>query len=788
MRRGRSRGFVVQLTPVTGTAYSRASPPLLRVDLTDEAAVQSLVENVHPDVVLHLAAERHPDRVEQNPDAAQALNVEAPAWLARACAAQTPPAYLVHVSTDYVFDGRAPPYTTSSEPNPLNSYGRSKRMAELAVQEHARPGYATCVRVPILYGECDSPAESAVNVLLDAIQDQGQRVTMDAHGVRYPTYVGDVARVLLDLASMAVVRGESMPPTLHYAAREAMTKYDMCLVLSRLWNQVCDAPVSSTAHLDPQFEADPHAATLRPGHCKLDVSETEMLGIDVSHVAFDEWWRAYLALLGPPATTLAERAADAAPAEAEKSTETEAGAAMEDQTQGEAVHEPVPAPSSLEPAQEPPCEPAPTDPAPPAPSSPVDDERYGTPTPPESGAVPPAPAVSFSVRVDDPQRVGDPVTGHVVYAVRVSTNAPWFSRPELSVLRRYSDFRWLHAALVSNCPGAIVPPIPEKVKIGRFAPDVVAFRRCALQRALQQMLEHPRLQKDEDLKLFLESPRLAADIHARDTVKGPVITPDHKALFGWRQALQQPRFHDPDDWFSHQLDYLTQFETRMKEIVAAVSTLAQQRKALAAAQEQLYESLVGISSSGLSRSVSTCFAALAETKKRASEGSARLAHHEAHVLGLVLYEHERLVGSVRKSFAAREDVWQAWQKAEDELHKLRARQAKRPTQHVDTHMQALTQAELASVALRTRFEEVSRLCKSEMQRFDQHKVVEIRAAFEAYVRHFHSLQAEANEGWSHCERVVLRQATRKHGGTYAPQDVQRIIAPANAHMLDCRSA
>lgn len=741
---------------------------------------------MQPDVVLHLAAERHPDRVERDPDAAHALNVEAPAWLARACAAQTPPAYLVHVSTDYVFDGRAPPYTTQSEPHPLNSYGKSKRMAELAVQEHARAGYATIVRVPVLYGECDSQAESAVNVLLEAIQDHGHRISMDAYGVRYPTYVGDVARILLDLASMAVSRDEPMPPTLHYAAREAMTKYDMCLVLSRLWNQVCGAPVSSTDHLDPQFEADPNAATQRPGHCKMDISETEALGIDVSHVPFDEWWRAYLTRLGPPARSLPVGEAEEAgkPDEAEEPDDAE----KPDEAGDDSVAKPLPTKDTAKPPAEPESDPATTDVAT-APSSPADDMRYGTPTPPDtSAALPPTPPITFSVRVGDPQRVGDPVTAHVVYAVRVSTNAPWFSRSELSVLRRYSDFRWLHAALVSNCPGAIVPPIPEKVKIGRFSPDLIEFRRCALERALQQMLEHPRLQKDDDLKLFLESPRLAADIQARDLLKGPVITPDHKALFGWRHALQQLRFHDPDDWFRHQIEYLTNFEARMKEMVAAVSALAQQRKTLAAAQEQLYESLVNISSSGLSRSVSTCFAALADTKKRSTEASARLAHHEAHVLGLVLYEHERLVGSVRKSFAAREDVWQAWQKADDELLKLRARQAKRPAQHVDTQMQALTQAELASAAMRTRFEEVSRLCKSEMQRFDQHKVTEIRAAFEAYVRLFHQLQTEANDEWAHCERVVLRQAPRKHTGTYTCQDVQRIIASANAHMLDYRSA
>ncbi|WFD25848.1 Vacuolar protein sorting-associated protein vps5 [Malassezia nana] len=743
---------------VTGTAFTRAHEPLLHVDLTDEAAVQALLERVRPEVVLHLAAERRPDRVERDPAAAHALNVDAPGWIARACATLEPPAFLVHVSTDYVFDGRAPPYHTASEPHPLNAYGRSKHMSEQAVQTHAKSGYATSVRIPVLYGECETPSESAVNVLLEAIQNHSQRIPMDAYGVRYPTYVGNVARVLLDVASTALARS-GMPTTLHFAAREAMTKYDMCLVLSRLWNEACGARLSSTDHLDPQFEADPHAATQRPGHCKLDLSETEALGIDISCVPFDEWWLAYLKRLGPPKQVSKADEADVSETRAtDEANQEEAGVKEADQMEAETKE------AEATDAHATQAETAKAETAPPTaspsvevdPSSPADEVRYGIPSPPAT-----SPPLSFSVRVGDPQRVGDPVTGHVVYAVRVSTNAPWFSRPELSVLRRYSDFRWLHAALVSNCPGVIVPPIPEKVKIGRFAPDLIEFRRCALERALQQMLEHERLQKDEDLKLFLESPRLAADIHARDLVKGPVITPDHKALFGWRQALQ-PRFHDPDDWFHQQLEYLTPFETRIKEIVAAVSSLAQQRKALAAAQEQLYEALVSISSSGLSRSVSTCFAALAEAKKRSSEASARLAHHEAHVLGLVLYEQERLVGSVRKAFEQRQDVWHAWQKAEDELQKLRARHAKRPTQHTDSQLHALTQAELASAALRTRFEEVSRLCKSEIQRFDQNKVVQIRQAFEAYVRHFYSLQAEAADEWMHCERVVLRQAPRSH--------------------------
>ena len=126
---------------------------------------------------------------------------------------------------------------------------------------------------------------------------------MDAHAVRYPTNVSDVAHVIEQLASLykKQLHSSGMPETLHFSAPEAMTKYDMCLVLSRLWNLVCKEEVSSVQHLDPQYEADPNAGTKRPGHCKLDISATKELGIDTSCVPFDEWWCNYLERCDRPA-------------------------------------------------------------------------------------------------------------------------------------------------------------------------------------------------------------------------------------------------------------------------------------------------------------------------------------------------------------------------------------------------------------------------------------------------------------------------------------------------------
>lgn len=784
---------------VIGLAFSRVSGALVKLDLTDAEAIHGLIQRERPDVVINLAAERRPDVVERDPVAVRKLNVDAPAILAQACATLNPPAYLLNISTDYVFDGQNPPYFVDSPTHPLNAYGMSKREGEIAVLDAALPGYATNLRLPVLYGETLYNEESAVNVLLNSIRSNGKRIKMDAHAVRYPTNVSDVAHVIEQLASLykKQLHSSGMPETLHFSAPEAMTKYDMCLVLSRLWNLVCKEEVSSVQHLDPQYEADPNAGTKRPGHCKLDISATKELGIDTSCVPFDEWWCNYLERCDRPAplhgesklgndfSSTMEAALPEEDAKVQGASELSSNVKKSDTSEvsRESAHETGT------------CSKGGTETA-----LPISDEeeRYGTRTPNEhENDVQEQPKVEFCVRVGDPQRVGDPMTAHVVYTVRVQTNAPWLSRPEYSVLRRYNDFRWLHAAMVHNHPGVVVPPIPEKVKVGRFAPELVEFRRRFLERALLKMLQHPILQQDDDLALFLESGNLIADIHQRDLRKGPVVTPEYKTYFGWSHAFHQYRFQEPDDWFILQLNYLSQFETRMSEICDALTNLSHKRAELADAYLQLYHSLVALSSSGMSRSVSTCFAILADMKKRSAQACTQLADHEANVFGLALYEYERLVGSIRKAFQSREEVWQAWQCAEDELSRVRSKYAKSNETHIDTQNHALTHTQLAYAALSTRFEEVTRLCKLEVERFECGKAQEIRKAFEEYVRVFSTIQRDILDEWEHCGSIVQRIITKNQNkvcilqhGVWATHYVQKIFSSLLrlSHMLDCRSA
>ena len=78
--------------------------------------------------------------------------------------------------------------------------------------------------------------------------------------------------------------------------------------------------------------------------------------------------------------------------------------------------------------------------------------------------------------------------------------------------RRYRDFLWLYNQLTTHNPGVIVPPVSEKHALGRFQDEFVESRRIALERCLRKMTAHPMLYGDPDLKLFLESESLVAEV------------------------------------------------------------------------------------------------------------------------------------------------------------------------------------------------------------------------------------------------------------------------------------
>ena len=120
---------LAQALPVMGSVVACARA---QADLSQAPALQALLDQHQPQLIVNAAAYTAVDKAEQEPDLAHAINAQAPAVLAQWAAAHG--AVLVHYSTDYVFDGQSPrPYTEADAPAPLSVYGQSKWAGERAV-------------------------------------------------------------------------------------------------------------------------------------------------------------------------------------------------------------------------------------------------------------------------------------------------------------------------------------------------------------------------------------------------------------------------------------------------------------------------------------------------------------------------------------------------------------------------------------------------------------------------------------------------------------------------------
>ncbi|KAF7319002.1 RmlD-sub-bind domain-containing protein [Mycena chlorophos] len=271
-------------TQVLALSHTRSGDGLTQLDLLDKPKVESSLSAFKPDWLIHCAAERRPDVAEKDPEGAQKLNADVPLHLAQL--AKSLHFTLIYISTDYVFDGTAPPYAPAAKPNPLQLYGRTKLDGELSVL--SVPGAsAVILRVPVLYGPAPNNSDSAVNILVDVVADQSGKIyKMDHFATRYPTNVVDIANFLVRLSAFKA----SIPPILHYSGDEPFTKYEMCLIFAKILGV-------SHAHIIPDAEPPTGAgATTRPRDCHLYTKETEDLGIEggMGLGLFEEWWASYL--------------------------------------------------------------------------------------------------------------------------------------------------------------------------------------------------------------------------------------------------------------------------------------------------------------------------------------------------------------------------------------------------------------------------------------------------------------------------------------------------------------
>lgn len=230
------------------------------LDIADPAAVARALALHRPTLIINAAAYTQVDRAESEQAAARRSNEQGPAVLAKTCDAAAVP--LIHVSTDYVFDGnKIDPYVEGDPIQPLSVYGKTKAAGEAAVRRATKRH--VIVRTSWVYGEFGN---NFLKTMVRFAQERDElRVVADQRGC--PTSTRSLADALLRIAPR-LIAGDALWGTYHFAGAGVTTWYGFAQRII-----AAQAPLTGrrpTVH--PIGTADYPTAARRPANAALDSS------------------------------------------------------------------------------------------------------------------------------------------------------------------------------------------------------------------------------------------------------------------------------------------------------------------------------------------------------------------------------------------------------------------------------------------------------------------------------------------------------------------------------------
>lgn len=196
----------------------------VRMDLRDLANVVRTVERFRPHVIIHTAAFVPAKLCEENPAMAQALHVDGVGYLCEA--ARNVGAKLIHISTDWIFDGIKKLYTEDDPPNALNEYGRSKLRGERVIQES---GVTHCILRTSLYGwNLRLNKFCYAEMVLDKL-GKGEEFPAPDDQYLAPILVNVLAEAMFEIYARGITG------VLHVTGSEACSRYEFCRTVAEVF-------------------------------------------------------------------------------------------------------------------------------------------------------------------------------------------------------------------------------------------------------------------------------------------------------------------------------------------------------------------------------------------------------------------------------------------------------------------------------------------------------------------------------------------------------------------------
>ncbi len=160
-------------------------------DLTKRDKIKKLIQDFYPDFIINAAAFTNVDLSETERETAWKVNVKAVEYISEA--ARVIDAHIIHISTDYIFDGKNGPYSESTKPNPLGYYGRTKLASENALKLSGVLN--TILRTNVLYGIASESRPDFVKWVINSLRAGNTiRIVTDQFG--NPTFIDDLVQAI----------------------------------------------------------------------------------------------------------------------------------------------------------------------------------------------------------------------------------------------------------------------------------------------------------------------------------------------------------------------------------------------------------------------------------------------------------------------------------------------------------------------------------------------------------------------------------------------------------------
>ena len=190
------------------------------MDITNREQVQDVIDKVKPNVIIHTAAMTNVDQCESEKDTCWQQNVSSVEYLVEACKKND--CFLLHVSTDFIFDGKAGPYKEDAEANPISFYGWSKYAAEKAVtNSDIRWGIA---RTVLVYGIAHDMSRTNIILWVKKSLEDGKNIKVVTDQWRTPTLAEDLAK------GCALIAEKEAEGIFNISGKDFLTPYEMAMM------------------------------------------------------------------------------------------------------------------------------------------------------------------------------------------------------------------------------------------------------------------------------------------------------------------------------------------------------------------------------------------------------------------------------------------------------------------------------------------------------------------------------------------------------------------------------